>query len=129
VNAADLEGVTAAHEAFYAAFEAADLDRMAACWAQDDGVCCIHPGSDLILGWPRVSRSWAAVFVGSARLQFFLTDVRMHVDGDTAVVTCTENVLAGAELTAGKVLATNVFRREGGSWRMTLHHASPVLRG
>jgi len=129
VKATDVGAVTGANEAFYAAFEAADLDRMAACWAQDDTVCCIHPGSDLIVGWPRVSRSWAAVFVGSARLQFFLTDVDVHVDGDTAVVTCAENVLAGAELSAGKVLATNVFRRVDGEWRMVLHHASPVLRG
>jgi hypothetical protein len=27
-----------------------------------------------------------------------------------------------------KVLATNVFRRHGGRWRMVLHHGSPVLR-
>jgi hypothetical protein len=27
-----------------------------------------------------------------------------------------------------KVLATNVFRRLGGRWRMVLHHGSPVLR-
>jgi len=27
-----------------------------------------------------------------------------------------------------KVLATNVFRRIGGHWRMVLHHGSLVLR-
>jgi ketosteroid isomerase-like protein len=27
-----------------------------------------------------------------------------------------------------KVLATNVFRRDGGRWLMVLHHGSPVLR-
>jgi hypothetical protein len=26
------------------------------------------------------------------------------------------------------VLATNVFRRHGGRWRMVLRHGSPVLR-
>ena len=125
---ADLEAVTAANEEFYAAFEAHDIDRMAACWAQDETVRCIHPGSDVIVGWPRISRSWTAIFVSSTGMQFFLTDVEVHADGDVAVVTCAENILSGAELVAGKVLATNVFRRLEGRWRMVLHHGSPVLR-
>ena len=126
--AEDVAAVTAVLEEFYAAFEGLDMDRRAACWAHDDGVRVIRPGADLIEGWPKVSRSWAAVFVSSPGIQFFLTDMEVHVDGDTAVVTCTENVLSGEELVSGKVLATKVLRRDGGRWRLVLHHASPVLR-
>jgi uncharacterized protein (TIGR02246 family) len=125
---ADVEAVTAVLEEFYAAFEALDMDRMADCWSHDDSVRVIHPGADLIEGWAKVSRSWAAIFVSSPGMQFFLTDLQVHVDGDTAVVTCTENVLTGEELASGKVLATKVLRRAGGRWRLVLHHASPVLR-
>jgi ketosteroid isomerase-like protein len=126
----DVEAVEAVLEEFYAAFERLDMDRMAACWSHDDDVRCIHPGADLIEGWPKVSRSWAAVFVSSPGMQFFLTDTSIHVDGDQAVVTCTENVLSGEELASGKVLATKVLRRSGPGqpWRLVLHHASPVLR-
>ena len=124
----DLKAVLAANDEFYGAFEAQDIDRMAACWSQDASVQCIHPGSDVIVGWPRISRSWTAIFVNSSAMQFFLTDVEVHVGGDVAVVTLAENILSGADLVAGKVLATNVFRRIDGRWRMVLHHGSPVLR-
>jgi ketosteroid isomerase-like protein len=78
-----------------------------------------------------VRRSWAVIFANSAYIQFFLTDVNVHVDADTAVVTCAENVLSsvgGPDMEDAKVLATNVFRRDGGRWLMVLHHGSPVLR-
>lgn len=123
--------VARANEEFYDAFEALDMDRMEACWLHDGGVRCIHPGWDAMVGWHQVSRSWVAIFANSAYIQFFLTDVEVHVDADTAWVTCAENILAdgaGPEVQDAKVLATNVFRRAGGRWRMVLHHGSPVLR-
>jgi ketosteroid isomerase-like protein len=86
----------------------------------------------MVTGWPQISRSWVAIFANSAYIQFFLTDVRVHVDADTAWVTCAENILSGGaggpDMEDAKVLATNVFRRDGGRWRMVLHHGSPVLR-
>jgi ketosteroid isomerase-like protein len=132
VTAADELEVAKANEEFYAAFEALDIDRMEACWLHDEEVRCIHPGWDAMCGWAQVRRSWAAIFANSAYIQFFLTDVRVHVDADTAWVTCAENILAGGagapEIQDAKVLATNVFRRADGRWRMVLHHGSPVLR-
>jgi ketosteroid isomerase-like protein len=128
----DEAAVVAANEEFYAAFEALDIDRMEACWAHDDEVRCIHPGWEAMVGWPQVSRSWMAIFANSAYIQFFLTDVRVHLDHDTALVTCAENILSGGpsgpEVQDAKVLATNVFRRSGDGWRLVLHHGSPVLR-
>ena len=59
------------------------------------------------------------------------TAVRV-LDADTAWVTCAENILSGGaggpDMEDAKVLATNVFRRDGGRWLMVLHHGSPVLR-
>jgi ketosteroid isomerase-like protein len=59
------------------------------------------------------------------------------VHGDTALVSCTENILSGGPaeddgsagpLVGGLVVATNVFRRdEGGRWKVWSHHGSPVL--
>jgi ketosteroid isomerase-like protein len=67
-------------------------------------------------------------------IQFFLTDVEVGVDGDAAVVTCTENILTGGpedddpgSLVGGLVVATNVFRRTPEGWRLWVHHGSPVL--
>ncbi|HEV2918014.1 MAG TPA: nuclear transport factor 2 family protein [Actinomycetota bacterium] len=129
---ADAKAVAEANEEFYAAFEALDIDRMEACWQHDDEVRCIHPGWDVMSGWPRVRRSWAAIFANSAYIQFILTDVQVHVEVDAAWVTCVENILSGGaggpDMEDAKVLATNVYRRDGGRWRMVLHHGSPVLR-
>jgi ketosteroid isomerase-like protein len=132
VTTADEVAVTKANEEFYAAFEALDMDRMEACWLHDDEVRCIHPGWDVMTGWAQVRRSWMAIFANSSYIQFFLTDVRVHVDAGTAWITCAENILSGRasgpEMEDAKVLATNVFRRDGDRWRMVLHHGSPVLR-
>ena len=131
MSSPDEADVAAANEEFYAAFEALDIDRMAACWLQSDEVRCIHPGWDVVVGWPQVSRSWMAIFANSGYIQFFLTDVRVNTDRDAAWVTCAENILSGGEareeMQDAKVLATNVYRRVGGRWLMVLHHASPVL--
>ena len=66
-------------------------------------------------------------------IQFFLTDVRVAVIGDVAVVTCTENVLT-AGTTRGAVVRGRARRWRptcscgvDGGWRLWLHHGSPVV--
>lgn len=127
-----MEAVEAANLAMYQAFEAADVDRMAAVWddVDPDALVCVHPGWPMLRGRDHVLRSWSAVMAGTDYIQFFLTDVAISVLGDTAVVTCTENVLT--EVTedgsgAGAVVATNVLRRRADGWRVQVHHGSPVL--
>jgi ketosteroid isomerase-like protein len=87
--------VEATNLAMYEAFESADVDRMAAVWddVAPEDVVCVHPGWPMLRGRDHVLRSWSAVMAGTDYIQFFLTDVQVSVLGDTAVVTCTENVL------------------------------------
>lgn len=123
------EEVEAANASLYEAFEKADVDLMEALWDEGD-VVCVHPGWPLLRGRGQVMRSWAGVMAGTSYIQFFLTDVVVVVDGDTAVVTCKENVLTEVTVDATRgtaVVATNVFRRRAGTWRLVVHHASPVL--
>ena len=128
----DVDAVEAANLAMYQAFESADVDRMAGVWddVEPQSVVCVHPGWPMLRGRDHVLRSWSAVMAGTDYIQFFLTDVSISVLGDTAVVTCTENVLT--EVTqdgpgAGAVVATNVLVRRGDGWRVQVHHGSPVL--
>lgn len=128
----DVDAVEAANLAMYQAFEAADVDRMAAVWddVDPDALVCVHPGWPMLRGRDHVLRSWSAVMAGTDYIQFFLTDVSIAVHGDTAVVTCTENVLT--EVTedgpgGGAVVATNVLVRRPDGWRVQVHHGSPVL--
>lgn len=133
VNRADVDEV---HAEFYAAFEAGDFDRMSAVWADGpyaDGVSCVHPGWTMLRGREEVLRSWALIMANTTYIQFVLTDVETDVYGDHAVVTCKENVLTADEdtetgfLAGGSIVATNVFVRSDGEWRLLVHHGSPVL--
>ena len=134
MTTAEVAAVTAANDQLYAAFEAGDLDAMGTLWVDGemaDVARCVHPGADAVIGRESVLRSWALIMANTDYLQFIVTEVSAVIEGDLAVVTCTENVLAsgGADrpLGAGRALTTNGFIRLAGSWRMWLHHASPVL--
>lgn len=129
----DVEAVTAVNAELYAAFEAGDVDRMAAVWDDADDVRCVHPGWPLLHSRAHVLRSWSVIMANTAYIQFFLTGVEVSIDADVAVVTCEENILTAVEAADGglgdtaKVVSTNVFRRRADGWRLWVHHASPVI--
>jgi len=139
----DVDAVEAANTALYDAFETGDIDLMGALWLDDGGmdgieeVTCVHPGWAPVRGRGAVLRSWSVIMANTAYIQFVLTDVHVHVNGDVAVVTCGENILTGMPdapdnhpapgFTGGRAVATNVFRRTTEGWRLWVHHASPVL--
>ena len=131
------DDVRAANGAFYAAFEARDLDAMAEVWEHSDRVTVTHPGWPTLAGWARVAGSWQAIFSNTPFIQFILTDERVLLEGDLAVVTLDENILQGTasaagdasdpgELSGARVAATNVFVHHQGRWQMAHHHGSPV---
>ncbi len=122
--------VEAANAGLYTAFETADVDAMQDVWDDVDpgALVCVHPGWPMLRGRSAVLRSWSAVMAGTEYIQFFLTDVHVTVVGDSAVVTCTENVLTSADVGENaSVVATNVFVRRPDGWRLQVHHGSPVL--
>jgi uncharacterized protein (TIGR02246 family) len=129
----EVEAVIAANAELYAAFEAGDVDRMESVWDDADDVRCVHPGWPLVHGRSHVLRSWSVIMANTGYIQFFLTDVDVNVTDDVAVVTCEEHILTavaepdGSLSQSARVVATNVFRRRDGRWRLWLHHGSPVL--
>ncbi len=120
-----------ANARFYRAFEALDLAEMDAVWAHGEHVRCIHPGWAMLEGWEAVRQSWEAIFKGSQEMRFSLGDVQARAAGDLGWVTCSENILSQARgnIAVTTLLATNLFERRGGEWRMVLHHASHILVG
>ncbi|WP_019549267.1 nuclear transport factor 2 family protein [Streptomyces sulphureus] len=138
----DIEAVEAANTALYQAVEEGDLEALSALWLED-GVTVVHPGWPVLSGRAEVLRSYALIMANTEYIQFFLTDVEVSVQGDTALVSCTENILSSgpededgaSPLVGGLVVATNVFRHttpdpaagDEGGWRLWSHHGSPVL--
>lgn len=132
---ADEEAVTAVNAAYYAAFEALDLDAMAEIWERTERATVTHPGWPTLHGWAKVAGSWDAIFRNTPYIQFFLTNEHLQVVGDVAWITLDENILqssiaggavAEQELADAQVAAVNVFARSEGRWRMVLHAGSAV---
>lgn len=112
--------VLAANTTFYDAFTRRDVGAMDAVWSARSPVACIHPGWSALLGRDPVMASWRAILEGPGAPAIHCADAVAHVLGDSAFVTCFEHV------PGGQLVATNVFVREGGSWRMVHHQAGPV---
>ena len=76
-----------------------------------------------------VRESWDTIFTNTEEMRFTLSNVSAAVGGDLAWVTCTENILSevAGRVSVTAILATNLFERDGGGWRMIHHHASHVL--
>ncbi|MEU6340036.1 nuclear transport factor 2 family protein [Streptomyces sp. NPDC046977] len=138
---AEAAQVEQANQAFYDAVERSDLDaleELVLTGPLAETVSVVHPGWPVLRGRREVMRSYALIMANTDYIQFFLTDVEVAVDGDTALVTCTENILTGGpaeeegdmgSLVGGLVVATNVFRRTPEGWRLWVHHGSPVMAG
>ncbi|MGW0563386.1 nuclear transport factor 2 family protein [Streptomyces sp. NPDC003016] len=131
----DVEQVELANTAFYEAVERGDFEELSTLWLEDE-VSCVHPGWPVLTGRGEVLRSYALIMANTEYIQFFLTDVKVTVLADTAVVTCTENTLSGGPaeeagelgpLVGQLIVATNVFRRTQEGWKLWSHHGSPVL--
>ncbi|MEU8525647.1 MULTISPECIES: nuclear transport factor 2 family protein [Streptomyces] len=138
----DTRAVEAANTAFYEAMERGDFETVSELWLSGhDGaphsvISCVHPGWPVLTGRGEVLRSYALIMANTEYIQFFLTDVKIALAGEVAVVTCTENILSGGPAEDGAelgplvgqlVVATNVFRRTFDGWKLWSHHASPVL--
>ena len=125
----DVGAVRAANDRFYRAFESLTLAEMEAVWAHGEHVACVHPGWPRLSGWSAVRDSWEAIFRNTREMRFTITDVQVELRGDLAWVLCTENILSEARgnLSVTAILATNVFERRGGDWRIVHHHASHIL--
>ncbi|MCX4818450.1 nuclear transport factor 2 family protein [Streptomyces sp. NBC_01142] len=130
----DVEQVEEANTTFYETMERGDFDELSGLWLNDE-ISCIHPGWPVLSGRGEVLRSYALIMANTDYIQFFLTDVKVSLAGDTALVTCTENILSGGPAEEGElgplvgqlVVATNVFRRTSDGWKIWSHHGSPVL--
>lgn len=122
-----IDAVLAANQSFYDAHEARDHTAMTEVWEHSARAVCIHPGWPILRTWPPIEESWRRIFAGPGRNQFILTNAAVAIDHDVAWITIEENLVdAGA---TGTVAATNVFARDDrGTWKLVVHHGSPVMR-
>jgi len=122
------EALRVANQNFYAAFESLDIAAMESVWAHDDGVQCVHPGWDLLMGWEEVRGRWARIFASAKRVRIALSSVWIRVEGDSGWVACTEHITTAFAdgFDEATVQATNIFVFRDGQWLLAAHHASQL---
>ena len=112
--------------AFYEALQNADLDKLMACWADEDDIVCVHPGGPRLVGSGAIRAAFEAMFANgsiSARPE------RVH--RVLALGSSVHNLLERIDVLTPEgprhawVVATNVYHKTAQGWRMVAHHASP----
>ena len=131
LQAANLDGSADDVEAaFYEALQTADIDKLMACWADEDDIVCIHPGGPRVLGAMAIRATFEAMFAnGSIRAW------PERVRKTDSIASSVHNLLERVEVLTPEgpleawVIATNVYLKTIQGWRMVAHHASPGTAG
>ncbi len=108
-----------ANEAFYHVFRGRDLAAMEDLWARRAPVTCVHPGWQALLTREAVMDSWRGILANADAPKVDCRGARAHLLGALGVVVCYE--ILGPNV----LVATNLFLREDGAWRLAHHHAGP----
>jgi uncharacterized protein (TIGR02246 family) len=110
-----------------------DASAMADVWSHGANVTTMHPIGGREVGWQSVEESFTQVAKLSSDGQVEIHDQRIQVAADMAYELGVEKgqfTLAGKQIAVEQERVTNVYRREGGAWKMVHHHSdlSPAMQ-
>lgn len=111
--------------AFYEAMQVGDIDRLMACWADEDDVVCIHPGGARLVGCSAIRSAFEGMFANGA-LRVHPERIRKIESMSSVVHTLVERVemIAAEGPMQAFLLATNAYFKTPQGWRMVAHHVS-----
>lgn len=112
--------------AFYEALQTADLEKLMACWADEDEIVCVHPGGPRLIGMGAIRAAFDTMF-SNGSIQAWPEGVRKIEALASSVHNLRERieVLTEEGPREAYVIATNVYHKTAQGWRMVAHHASP----
>ncbi|TNF61997.1 MAG: DUF4440 domain-containing protein [Burkholderiales bacterium] len=112
--------------AFYEALQQADLERLMACWADEDEIVCVHPGGARLVGHAAVRHAFEAIFANGG-VMAHPERVRRLETAHCSIHSVIERVAVMGDdgIRIAWVPATNVYVKTAHGWRMVAHHASP----
>lgn len=111
---------------FYEAMQAGDIDKLMACWADEDDIVCIHPGGPRLVGNVAIRAAFEELFANGT-----VNAKPEQVCKVESLTSAMHNVVERIAVLTNEgpqqalVLATNVYQRTPQGWRMVAHHASP----
>lgn len=112
--------------AFYEALQSADIDKLMACWADEDDVVCVHPGGPRLIGMGAIRAAFDIMF-SNGSIRAWPESVRKIESLASVVHNVRERIEVPTEegTREAYVIATNVYHKTAQGWRMVAHHASP----
>ncbi|MFZ4479631.1 MAG: YybH family protein [Rhodoferax sp.] len=112
--------------AFYQALQNADLEKLMACWADEDDLVCVHPSGPRLIGMAAIRSAFDAMF-SKGSIRAWPESVRRIESLASSVHNVRERieVLTDEGPRLVYVIATNVYHKTAQGWRMVAHHASP----
>jgi ketosteroid isomerase-like protein len=124
-----------ASEQFYAALNReinGDPGPMVEVWSHGSDVATMHPLGGRELGWEEVQAGWEQAAQAISEGQISLDDlVVVPISDDVAYTLGTEHgqMKVGGEPVRIDWRVTNIYRRDGGGWKIVHHHAdvSPAV--
>lgn len=120
----------AAEAAFYAAFEARDLDAMMSTWSSSESIVCIHPLAAPLNGRGPVAAGWKSIFEAAGQFQIQVELAHESRESGLVIRVVREYLAIGQEAEPRPpILATNVYRQADDGWHLVVHHASPLQVG
>jgi len=119
-NADDIEA------AFYDALQSGDIEKLMACWGDEDDIVCVHPGGGRLVGPAAIRAAFDAMFAnGTIRAQAIKVRKVETMSASVHSVLERIEVLTEEGPRHAYVIATNVYHKTAQGWRMVAHHASP----
>src|SRR5450830_103318 len=106
--------------------QTADLEKLMACWADEDDIVCVHPGGPRLIGMGAIRAAFDAMF-SNGSIRAWSEGVRKI----ESLVSSVHNVRERIEVLTDEgpreayVIATNVYHKTAQGWRLVAHHASP----
>ncbi len=127
LQAANLEGnADDVEAAFYDALQTGDIDKLMACWADEDEILCVHPGGPRVVGLTAIRATFESMF-SNGTVRAWPERLRKVETLGSAVHHLVERVevLTPQGPRQAWVIATNVYHKTAQGWRLVAHHASP----
>ena len=112
--------------AFYEALQAGDIDKLMACWADEDDVVCVHPGGPRLVGVAAIRAAFEAMFANGT-IRAYAEKIRKVEAMSASVHSVLERIEVMTEEGPAHayVIATNVYHKTAQGWRLVAHHTSP----
>jgi len=112
--------------AFYQALQTGDIEKLMACWADEDDIVCVHPGGARLLGAGSIRAAFDMMFTnGSIQVKAEKLHRVEALDSSVHSVLERIEVLTEDGPRHAYVIATNMYQKTPIGWRMVAHHASP----